>query len=162
MRKIYLFTVITIVLFSACSKDKVNFDAAKQLQKEIKLIKAYLTEHSLTATKTASGLYYIITKEGIGDTYPTTMSTITVHYKGYYLNGKTIFDQTQTGSPTTFSLSTNIISGWKEAITFLKQGGKGTFFIPSSLAYGVKGSKDGNIKPNTVLVFDVELVSFEN
>jgi FKBP-type peptidyl-prolyl cis-trans isomerase FkpA len=161
MRKIYLFTVITIVLFSACSKDKVNFDAAKQLQKEITLIEAYLADHSLTATKTASGLHYIITKEGTGNTHPTTMSTITVYYKGSLLDG-TVFDQTKAGIPTDPIPLNKFIDGWKEAIPLLKKEGKGLFFIPSHLAYGVRGNERGSIPSNAVLIFNVELVSFEN
>jgi FKBP-type peptidyl-prolyl cis-trans isomerase FkpA len=40
----------------------------------------------------------------------------------------------------------------------LKKGGKGTFLLPSALGYGPGGS--GSIPPNTVLIFDIELVDF--
>jgi FKBP-type peptidyl-prolyl cis-trans isomerase len=52
-----------------------------------------------------------------------------------------------------------VIPGWQEAIPLLKKGGKGTFIIPSGLAYGSRGA-GGAIKPNTVLVFEVELIDF--
>jgi len=54
-----------------------------------------------------------------------------------------------------------VIKGWQESIPMLKKGGKGKFFIPSALAYGERGAgKD--IPPNTVLVFDIELIDFES
>jgi len=52
-----------------------------------------------------------------------------------------------------------VIPGWQQAIPLLKKGGKGTFIIPSGLAYGPRGA-GGTIKPNSVLIFDVELIDF--
>ncbi len=158
MRKFSLLALISILFVCGCSKDEV-IDPAEQLQKEIALIEAYLAKHNLTATKTASGIHYIITKEGTGD-YPTATSEVTVKYKGYLLDG-TVFDQT-TGTDTAKFKLNGVIPGWREAVPLLKKGGKGTFFIPSSLAYGALGTQDGTIKPNTVLIFDIELIDFTN
>ncbi len=41
----------------------------------------------------------------------------------------------------------------------MKKGGKGKFFIPSELAYGER-SAGPDIGPNSVLVFDIELIDF--
>jgi FKBP-type peptidyl-prolyl cis-trans isomerase len=107
------------------------------------------------AQSTASGLYYIITQEGTGD-HPTLQSTVKVRYKGYRLNGD-VFDQTSGTSTATFPL-TQLILGWQEGIPLLKKGGKGTFFCPSDLAYG--SQQVGDIPPNSVLIFEIELVDF--
>ena len=63
------------------------------------------------------------------------------------------------GAPLEFKLG-QVIKGWQEAIKLLKKGGKGTFLIPSHLAYGERGAGSA-IPPNAVLVFDIELVDFE-
>ncbi len=79
-----------------------------------------------------------------------------VKYKGYLTDG-TVFDQTTGSLSATFSLS-GLIEGWQEGIPLLKKGGKGTFFLPSALGYGPSGA--GSIPPNTVLIFEIELLDF--
>ena len=73
-----------------------------------------------------------------------------------FLDGKVFDSSVDRGQPLNFALG-QVISGWQEAIKLLNVGGKGTFIIPSHLAYGAKGYP-GLIKPNTVLKFDVELL----
>lgn len=158
MRKIAFFPAFAglflSLLLTGCLKEN-SFDPVKQLEVDIKLIEQYLKTNNLTAKSTVTGLHYIITKEGTGDA-PTLQSTVTVSYKGYLLNGA-VFDQTQPGQTTSFPLN-RVILGWQEGVQLLKAGGKGTFLLPSSIAYGPSGG--GSIPPNTVLVFDIELVKF--
>jgi len=115
----------------------------------------YLDENNLEAERSDSGLYYIIENEGTGDTI-TDSSTVTVAYKGYLLNG-TEFDASNDG--VQFNLQ-NVIPGFAEGITLFKEGGKGTLFVPPSLAYGSDGS--GNIPRNAVLIFEIEVKSLDN
>jgi FKBP-type peptidyl-prolyl cis-trans isomerase FkpA len=144
MRIPFLLLAFTSLLFWSC-KDKSDMDK----------IEAYLADNNLTATATASGLYYIITQEGTGD-HPNLLSSVTVRYKGYLLDG-TVFDQTTGNQTVTFPLA-NLIQGWQEGIPLLKKGGKGTFFCPSDLGYG--SQQVGSIPPNSVLIFEIELVDF--
>jgi len=61
--------------------------------------------------------------------------------------------------PLEFQLgASRVIKGWEQGIVGMKVGGKRTLIIPSELAYGSKGTVDGNIPPNSALIFDVELV----
>jgi FKBP-type peptidyl-prolyl cis-trans isomerase len=53
-----------------------------------------------------------------------------------------------------------VIPGWEEALTLLKDGGKGKFIIPSSLAYGERGYP-GIIPPNADLAFDLQIMKVE-
>lgn len=86
---------------------------------------------------------------------PSADNTVKVHYEGSLING-TVFDSSiERGSPVEFGLS-QVIPGWTEGLQLMKEGGKTRFFIPSELAYGAAGS--GNIPPNAVLVFEVELI----
>jgi FKBP-type peptidyl-prolyl cis-trans isomerases 1 len=50
-----------------------------------------------------------------------------------------------------------VIRGWDEGIALMKTGEKGTLIIPSALGYGAAGA-GANIPPNSVLIFDVELL----
>lgn len=108
---------------------------------------------------TASGLKYIITKNGTG-AHPIKGSRVRVHYTGKLLNGQ-VFDSSLNKSSFKFTLGIGeVIQGWDEGIALLKVGGKATFIIPPHLAYGDE-AVDALITPNTTLVFDVELMSFK-
>lgn len=136
--------------FSGCEKDD---DTEKQAQEDEQIILDYLEANNLDAIKHDSGLYYLITDEGSGDS-PTVSSTVEVFYKGYFTDGS-VFDQTS-GAPVTFSLS-GLITGWQYGIPLIKEGGSITLFLPSALGYGTSGS--GSVSPNTVLIFDIDLVA---
>ena len=52
-----------------------------------------------------------------------------------------------------------VIKGWTEALTLMPVGSKWTLYIPQELAYGDK--EQGQIKPFSALIFDVELVDID-
>ena len=150
----------SVLVFDIELIDFIDKNAQKKKQAAIDnaLILEYLKSNNLTAEVTESGIYYIIEKPGEGNDYPNNASKITAHYEGKLLDG-TVFDSSiKRGDPLKFDLG-RVIPGWQEAIPLLKKGGKGTFIIPSGLAYGPRGA-GGTIKPNSVLIFDVELIDF--
>ena len=108
----------------------------------------------MVATKTDSGLYYVINNEGTGSSYPTSNSNVTVAYKGYFLDG-TVFDESDADG-ISFNLN-QVIPGWTEGITYFKEGGDGILLIPYNLGYGVYGNN--TIPRVSVLIFDVNLKS---
>jgi FKBP-type peptidyl-prolyl cis-trans isomerase FkpA len=131
------------------------FDDKAQAKTDDELIQKYMTDNKLVAQKTPNGIYYILEKEGTG-AQPSSDSQVEVHYKGTMLGDTTEFDSSyKRGQTAKFGLA-QVIPGWRQAIPLLKVGGKGKFFIPSGLAYGPRGNQ--GIKPNSVLVFDVELI----
>lgn len=140
----YLLLISLVVVFSACKKHKL------QSEKDDDAIQQYLSNHGLTATKTDSGLYVIVTNPGTGDGCGAN-SNVKVAYKGYYTDG-TVFDQS---AGATFNLQ-SVIKGWTEGIPYFNEGGNGVLLIPSKLGYGESGS--GSVPGNTVLIFDVKLL----
>jgi len=122
-------------------------------------IQAYLDRNSLSPdTITDSGLHIIHLEEGNGE-FPTVQNTVTVSYHGTLLNG-TIFDSSRDrGVDATFALN-SVIQGWQEGIPYISKGGKSILIIPSAIAYG-QNSPSSAIPPNSVLVFEVELIDFE-
>lgn len=103
---------------------------------------------------TASGLQYMVLKEGKGDK-PAATDKVKVHYHGTLIDG-TVFDSSvNRGTPAEFPLNA-VISGWTEGLQLMSKGAKYRFFIPQELGYG--GQDRGVIKPFSVLIFDVELL----
>ncbi len=137
-------------------------------------IEAYVKENGIEAQVTEEGVYYQITEMGAGEK-PQTGQTVKVNYTGYLLDG-TIFDTSieeiakNSGNfnpmrpyqPIDFALGEGrVIKGWDIGIGLLPKGSKAKLIIPSPLAYGDRGA-GGAIKPNAILVFDVELVDIVN
>lgn len=108
-----------------------------------------------TYAVTASGLKYMIVREGDGKS-PAATDEVTVHYSGKLTDG-TEFDSSYTrGEPAAFPLN-RVIPGWTEGLQLMKENGKAIFYIPSNLAYGEQGAP-GAIPPNADLIFTVELI----
>ena len=136
-----------------------------QIKKDETTILDYFKTNGITNyKKTASGLYYVMHKEGSGDA-PANGQQVTVNYTGMDLKGvkfdSNVDPEFKHVEPFTFALGTHqVITGWDEAVPLLKKGGNATFYIPSSLAYGDQGAPP-RIEPNAILIFDIELVDFK-
>jgi len=105
---------------------------------------------------TASGLQYEIVTAGKG-AQPKAEDTVTVHYKGTTIDGTVFDDSNKRGEPAVFGVN-QVIPGWSEVLQLMKEGATYRVVIPPSLAYGEQGVPP-TIEPNSVLVFDVTLVS---
>mmetsp|Transcript_22951 Transcript_22951/g.32116 ORF Transcript_22951/g.32116 Transcript_22951/m.32116 type:complete len:252 (+) Transcript_22951:193-948(+) len=106
------------------------------------------------AVQTESGLVYVPMTDGEG-TQPTVENTVEVHYHGTLTDG-TVFDSSvERGQTISFPLG-QVIKGWQEGLSMMKEGGKATLVIPSDLGYGDAGSGD-TIPPGATLIFEVEL-----
>lgn len=127
-----------------------------------------------TATKTASGLQYVILKKGAG-VKPAAGAQVQIGYAGYFENGK-LFDASfeevaklygkydpmraeqggYAGFPFTYGNKSGLIPGFIEGLENMSFGDRAMIFIPASLAYGSRGA--GNvIPPNTDLIFELEM-----
>ena len=84
---------------------------------------------------------------------------ISTQYSGWLEDG-TCFDSSwQRGQPFQCVIGTGrVIKGWDQGVAGMKVGGKRTLIIPGELAYGPRGAGNGDIPPNSALIFDVELL----
>ena len=107
-----------------------------------------------TTYKNEGGIYYKMIKEGTGRQVSVN-DTVTVFYKGYLLSDNSVFDETK-DKPATFPLK-RLIVGWQIGVPLCKVGGKIKIIIPSNLAYSIR-TRAAKIPPNSILVFEVEVV----
>lgn len=103
-----------------------------------------------------SGLQYRVLKEGSGKS-PSATDQVTVHYRGRLIDGTEFDSSYKRSQPATFNVN-GVIAGWTEALQLMKEGSKWELFIPANLAYGERGA-GSMIGPNSVLIFEVELLS---
>lgn len=146
----------------AMLKKEQEEKAAAQIGVDEKTLQDYFKANNIKPLKTASGLYYTIATPGIGDN-PKAGEEISVNYTGRTVDGKpfdsNIDPQFKHVEPFKFKVGQHqVIAGWDEGLMLFKKGGKGTLYIPSRMAYGERGAGDA-IAPNSVLIFDVELVA---
>jgi peptidylprolyl isomerase/FKBP-type peptidyl-prolyl cis-trans isomerase FklB len=107
---------------------------------------------------TASGLQYEVVKKGNGEKVKDG-DQVKVHYTGTFVDGKVFDDSRKRGEPAVFGVD-QVIPGWSEAMKLMDVGAHYNLVIPANLAYGEQGAPPV-IEPNSVLLFDVELLSIE-
>jgi len=158
--------MVTVKTQDEYNKEQENA-AAKQNGVDEKIIQEYIKTNKLKATKTASGMYYVMTQKGSGDNAKAGQD-VTMNYTGKLVDG-TLFDSNVDPKfghvqPFSFKLgSGQVIKGWDEGVALLNKGAKATLIIPSSMAYGSRAMPGGPNNPkgipaNSVLIFDVEMV----
>ena len=106
---------------------------------------------------TPSGLQYKVITEGKG-AIPADTCKVKVNYKGTLIDGTEFDSSYKRKEPTTFRAN-QVIKGWTEALTMMPVGSKWELYIPQELAYGARDQ--GQIKPFSTLIFEVELLSIE-
>lgn len=117
------------------------------------------TVEMLQYTTTASGLQYFDFEVGDG-ARPQEGQRVSVHYTGWFTDGKKFDSSVDRNDPFGFSLGKGqVIKGWDEGVATMNIGGKRQLRIPGDLAYGPRGR--GGIPPNATLIFEVELLGIE-
>ncbi|MDT8447102.1 MAG: FKBP-type peptidyl-prolyl cis-trans isomerase [bacterium] len=127
--------------------------AAENIATGEKFLKENKSKPGVKVTK--SGLQYKVLTSGKG-AKPSADSKVKVHYEGRLINGQVFDSSYKRGEPASFPLN-GVIAGWTEALTLMTPGSKWQLYIPAKLAYGERGMGQ-TIPPNSVLVFDVELL----
>ena len=168
MKKQIVFLVMIVSVLSCNSDDdngeemapETNFEyTQEEKDAEIEWIKSYIEENELTnVQETASGLHYIIEQQGDGLT-PNEDDNVIFHFKtsntrtGEIL-GVSNREENQYGQP--FAMQ-SLLEGVREGLLLVNEGSVITMIVPSYLGYGKYGSFGGEIEPETILTFTMEL-----
>ncbi len=158
----------TAVMAVAQVKQKAMADVL--LKKDDKTLTDFFAKNNIQVVKAPLGTYVQITQPGTGANIDTSV-VVKTNYTGKTMEGKTFDSNTDaafnhvqpllvnmTGDP---SLGQGVILGWTDGMKMLNKGAKAKFYVPSSLAYGTQGAGQ-DIKPNSILVFDIEVLDVLN
>ena len=160
MRKVSIALLALLLPMAACSK-KVEAPKPAGYDLTASSNAKYLADNAAKpgVHKTADGLQYRVIKAGAGKTPQRPDDMVTVRYKGALINGK-VFDETK-GDQTAQFPAGNLIPGWVEALSMMKEGDEWELVIPSDLGYGPEGAGDGAIPGGQTLVFDMTLLKVD-
>lgn len=109
--------------------------------------------------KDADGLKFWDVKDGKGEA-ATANALVTIHYTGWFKDGKIFDSSVQREKKATFPLA-NLIKGWQKGIPGMKVGGVRRLNIPWKLAYGEEG-RPPRIPEKADLIFEIELFETHN
>lgn len=161
------------LIFGSCISEEENLDAihSQDLQNIEDYIQSVDFEYMKKETIGETGIVLLFTEVVEEGELPQVRDSLDVDYTGKYLD-ETVFDTSveqvaidndmhnpsRTYEPFRVVLGVSgVISGWHGVLSQMKEGEKVTALIPSAYAYGTQGRDP--IPPNTVLVFDMEVVN---
>lgn len=156
--------LLLVVILASCGEKKHR----RQKAEEVSQLEFYVEEATKLDSnynhkiKTETEMYFIYSDSGKGE-YPVYGDVVSVRYVCYYLDSVMVNNNLLAPGPMQFTLGANVsngqypldIQGFHEGITLMRNGGKATLLIPSTLGYGGNGKYD--IPGYTTLKFDVEL-----
>ncbi len=159
MKKIALLLIVGLSIFGTSCKSFLENDIDKVAKQNEQEILDYISKSNLQMLKTDTGLRYLITQNSFGRNV-LDGDEVTYHYTLSLLNGAKIDSSSRLkNEPQKIFYSPNISPlGFGEAISLLKVGERGTFILPSNLAFGSRSS--ATIPANSVLKLDIEILKF--
>jgi len=161
MKSTTLFVIIFIVIaggaFYFISKKSPEEEIIQQ--EEVILPQKNMPNKEESFGNTQDKLKVEILKEGDGEEAKNG-DEVNVHYTGWLTDGTKFDSSVDRGVPFQFTLGTGrVIKGWDQGVLGMKIGEKRKLTIPAKLGYGERNM--GSIPPNSVLIFDVELLGLE-
>jgi FKBP-type peptidyl-prolyl cis-trans isomerase len=157
-----LIPIIGLAFFLFYSPKEVNNKRmdVQTFESKLKNQDSYPVE---TATTPFAEVTTKVLTEGQGEREVKAGDTVTVNYRGWLASDGSIFDQSfnRGDSGFTFTVGEGVIVGWSNGVQGMKEGEVRRLYVPSALGYGEAGA-GASIPGNSDLIFDVELIKFED
>jgi FKBP-type peptidyl-prolyl cis-trans isomerase len=149
------------LVFEIKLKDVINPTLYSQkLASDTVAIDNYLDSKSIAATTDSTGIRYVITTPGGGDS-PGWYSKLKLTYSIKLLSDdtKTLITLDPEPNDSYYSRPVDYIHGMLIGLLKMQEGTKATLYIPSSLAFGPEGVDQSNIyiPPDANVIIEVEL-----
>lgn len=159
LRTIALISLVTLAFgFYSCLEDHEPRTEAEEMEELNELILS-MEADGYNLDTTSLGVFYIVHEPGEGELV-VPGDTIGITYDGILTDGST-FDSSSSWAPNGIWEfvygEENLIPGFQEALSYMNEGAKMEFIIPSRLAYGAYGA--GEVGSFQTLIFGVELIS---
>ena len=163
LKRFLLLSCAALPLFATCAAGEASAAGAEQNEEATENKakgEAFLAENGARegVETTESGLQYEILETGSGP-QPSVTDTVSVHYRGTFLDGSQFDSSYERGSPASFAVN-RVIAGWTEGLQLMPVGSTWKLYIPSDLAYGDRGSPP-LIGPGETLIFEVKLLDIK-
>ena len=159
MKKLNILLILIMLSFGCNDNNIVNpISEEEQLAIDLSLIDNWIADSSITnVIEHPTEIRYTINKQGTG-LQAQVADVLRVKYEGRFLDTGLVFDSNESFD---FVLNSgSIILGWYYMLQEMREGDEFTIYLPSKYAYGTRGNS--TIPPNTVIVFDVELIRVGN
>ena len=149
-----------VMLISSCSFFSLEPEIDKQAKNNEKEIQAYLQANNLNYAKTESGIHYKVSQENPGGKSVTVGEEVRAYFLITLLDG-TVIDSVLTGNPFSYGyFEGRVFEGFSQAVALLREGEKGTFLIPSPLAY--QSQSVPGVPAWSVVRLELEILSFRD
>ena len=120
-------------------------------------LKRYLEDNMITAKPNSMGLYIVETLQGSGIKIDTGCQ-VKMNYSVSLVDGTKLFSTYDRPEPVKFEFGKSIDTpGFQYGVSTLRKGSKARFIVPSSLAFGRKGTGT-LVGPYQSLIYDVEIL----
>jgi len=136
-------------------KEDARTIASKREQEQKDYLTSFAKEKGVKTLD--NGAMIKLSRAGKGKT-PKADDTVKVHYTGTLIDG-TKFDSSRDRGEAFQTKLTRVIPCWTKAMQHMKPGSQAKVVCPPDTAYGNRPV--GAIPPNSVLVFDVEMLDVE-
>ena len=173
----YLIALFLILAAGACKDDsnqkvrEVNLKSREFQNKLIEANKIYVKQESDEIDQyvkhkkwdmitTGTGLRYMITSKGNGDSVKVDQ-IVKVNYKIILLDGRVCYSSDSLGPKEFVVGADNVESGLHEGIQYLRVGDKATLILPSYMAHGLIGD-ESKIPPKASVIYELELLSVKD
>ena len=148
--------LVSGVLLSSCLGKYVESDTTKlALEEETKILE-YGQANGLKLSKESHGVYYQLSKTNSTGLAATNAYEYYIAYSIKTLSGVDIASRAAKDSVILNVYTTQTFSGFMYSLSILKEGEKGTFYIPSSLAYG--SNPPSGVEKNSIIVVELEVL----
>jgi peptidylprolyl isomerase len=115
------------------------------------------------AQRSNSGLAWVVLTESAGDAHPAEGDVVVMNFIGWTAQGKLVQESLSNGRPASIRFGA-LFPGWREGLQLMVPGEKRRFWSPGKLAHGEAKPGEAPAEegpPLGMLVYDVELISFE-